>query len=95
MRLSMYDIIIEPSITEKMTRVGEKIAKYAFCVHPKANKKEIRSAVEKIFNVHVIRVNTMTNPGKWRRVRFQPGKTADWKKAIVTLKPGETIDITS
>ncbi len=95
MKLHLYDVLREPLITEKISRETEKLGKYAFSVHPKANKKEIKSAVEKIFNVHVTRVNTLQTAGKWRRVRFQPGKTADWKKAIVTLKKGEKIDITS
>ncbi len=95
MKLNMYDVIQEPLITEKITRETEKLRKYAFRVHPKANKKDIKSAVEKIFSVHVTRVNTCNYNGKWRRVRFQPGMTADWKKAIVTLKAGEKIDITA
>jgi large subunit ribosomal protein L23 len=95
MRLHLYDIIQEPLITEKITKQQEKLRKYAFQVHPNANKKEIKSAVEKIFNVHVTGVHVMNSMGKWRRVRYQPGKTADWKKAIVTLKEGEKIDITA
>ncbi len=95
MRLHLYEIIQEPLITEKVTKESEKLGKYAFRVHPKANKKEIKSAVEKTFNVHVTGVNTLNNYGKWRRVRFQPGMTPDWKKAIVTLKKGEKIDITT
>ncbi len=95
MKLHLYDIILEPLITEKITKVSEKLRKYAFSVHPQANKKEVKSAVEKIFNVHVIRVNVMNYDGKWRRVRYQPGKTAGVKKAIVTLKAGEKIDITA
>jgi len=95
MKLHMYDIIQEPLITEKVARESESLGKYAFKVHGKANKKEIKSAVEKIFNVHVMKVNTLLYDGKWRRVRYQPGKTASWKKAIVTLKKGEKIDITS
>ena len=94
MKLSVYEIIQEPVITEKIARESEKLGKYAFRVHPQANKKEIKSAVEKIFNVHVVRVNSLNNSGKWRRVRYQPGQTSDWKKAIVTLKSGEKIDIT-
>lgn len=94
MKLSVYEIIQEPLITEKIARESEKLGKYAFRVHPVANKKQIKSAVEKIFNVHVVRVNSLNNPGKWRRVRYQPGQTSDWKKAIVTLKSGEKIDIT-
>lgn len=95
MKLNIYEIIQEPLITEKITRETEKSHKYAFRIHPKANKKQVKSAVEKIFNVHVTKVNTLNNTGKWRRVRFQPGKTADWKKAIVTVKSGEKIDITA
>ncbi len=95
MRLHLYDVIQQPLITEKLTRDQEKLGKYAFQVHPKSNKKEIKSAVEKAFNVHVEKVNVSNQMGKWRRVRFQPGRTADWKKAIVTLKKGEKIDITA
>ncbi len=95
MKLHLYDVVQQPLITEKLTRDQEKLGKYAFQVHPKANKKEIKSAVEKVFNVHVIKVNVLNQRGKWRRVRFQPGRTADWKKAIVTLKKGEKIDITA
>lgn len=91
----MYDIIIEPWITEKITKELDQQAKYAFRVRTDANKKQIKSAVEKIFNVHVVKVNTLNNRGKWRRVRYQPGLTSDWKKAVVTLKKGEKIDITS
>ncbi|MBI3306717.1 MAG: 50S ribosomal protein L23 [Candidatus Omnitrophica bacterium] len=95
MRLNLYDVILEPVITEKIAKISEKMGKYAFYVHPDANKKEVKSAVEKNFNVHVTRVNMMNVSGKWRRVRFQPGLTRDMKKAIVTLKKGEKIDITS
>ncbi len=95
MKLNLFDIVQEPLITEKISKQTEKLFKYAFRVHPKANKKEVKSAIEKIFNVHVVRVNTLNVSGKWRRVRTQPGKTANWKKAVVTLKAGEKIDITS
>ena len=94
MKLSVYEIIQEPLITEKIARETDKLGKYAFRVHPDANKKQIKSAVEKIFNVHVVKVNALNNSGKWRRVRYQPGQTGDWKKAIVTVKSGEKIDIT-
>ena len=94
MKLAVYDIILEPIITEKVAQATKDANQYGFKVHPKANKKEIKSAVEKIFNVHVDAVNTINVNGKWRRVRYQPGLTADWKKAIVTLKEGEKIDLT-
>ena len=95
MKLNVHDVIQEPVVTEKITKASEKMGKYAFKVHPDANKKTVRAAVEKIFNVHVTNVHVINVRGKWRRVRFQPGKTANWKKAIVTLKKGEKIDITS
>ena len=95
MKLNLYDVIQAPQITEKAAIDTEKNQKYAFQVHRQANKKQIKSAIEKLFNVHVLRVNVMNYRGKWRRVRYQPGLTSDWKKAIVTLKPGEKIDITS
>lgn len=95
MKLHLYDVILNPLITEKIAKDQELNGKYAFQVHPEANKKQIKSAVEKIFNVHVVQVNTLNNSGKWRRVRYQPGKTAEWKKAVVTLKKGEKIDVTA
>jgi len=93
MELNLYDVIQEPLITEKIASESESLGKYAFRVHPDANKKQIKSAIEKIFNVHVMNVNTLNVQGKWRRVRYQPGQTSSWKKAIVTLKKGEKIDI--
>ncbi|MDP3921484.1 MAG: 50S ribosomal protein L23 [Candidatus Omnitrophota bacterium] len=95
MKRHLYDILRDPVITEKIAAATEKNGKYAFRVHSKATKRDVKAAVEKIFSVHVTRVNTMVQPGKWRRVRFQPGKTPEWKKAIVTLKKGEKIDITA
>lgn len=91
MRLHLYDIIVEPVITEKSTGQKEE-GKYSFRIHPGANKKEVREAVEKIFNVHVTKVNTRIVPGRWKRVRVRPGLTAEWKKATVTLKEGEKIE---
>jgi len=88
--MNLYDVIREPLITEKGTN-QEKIHKYFFRVHPGAKKHEIREAVERLFNVKVAKVNTMVIGGKWKRVRFQPGKTVDWKKAVVTLKEGYKI----
>lgn len=90
----MFDVIRQPSITEKFTQQNAK-GKYAFEVHPESNKHQIKEAVEKIYNVHVTGINTMNSRGKWRRVRRDLGKTAAWKRAIVTLKKGEAIDITA
>lgn len=94
MKLAIYDIILEPLITEKISQATQTANQYGFKVHSRANKKEIKSAIEKIFNVHVEAVNTVNVGGKWRRVRFQPGQTSDWKKAIVTVRKGEKIDLT-
>lgn len=91
MRLHLYDVILEPHVTEKSS-AHKKTGKYSFKVHPEANKNSIREAVEKIFNVHVTGINTSVISGKWKRVRFRPGLTADWKKATVTLKEGEKIE---
>lgn len=91
--MHLYDIIKEPLLTEKGTK-QEKTRKYFFVVNRGAKKHEIREAVERIFNVKVEKVNTMVMGGKWKRVRYQPGKTSDWKKAIVTLKEGSKIELT-
>ncbi|MBI4394648.1 MAG: 50S ribosomal protein L23 [Candidatus Omnitrophica bacterium] len=88
---TVYDIIREPIITEKGTN-QEKKHKYFFRVRRDAKKHEIREAVERLFNVKVKKVNTMVIGGKWKRVRFQPGQTPDWKKAVVTLKEGQKIE---
>jgi large subunit ribosomal protein L23 len=94
MKLNLYDVVIEPLITEKLSKASETANQYGFRVHPQANKKEVKAAIEKIFSVHVESVNTMNVSGKWRRVRHVPGQTVAWKKAIVTLKKGEKIDLT-
>ena len=80
------DIILKPIITEKsMDMIGEK--KYTFKVAPDATKPEIAKAVEELFGVKVQAVNVMNMKSKPKRVRYVPGRTAEWKKAIVTLKP--------
>ena len=89
--MNLYDVIEEPLITEKGTK-GEKDQKYFFRVKRTAKKHEIREAVERIWNVKVEKINTMIIGGKWKRVRYQPGRTSDWKKAIVTLKEGQKIE---
>ena len=79
------DIIIKPLITEKsMDMIADK--KYAFKVAKDATKPEIAHAVEELFDVKVAAVNTINMKSKPKRVRFAEGKTAEWKKAIVTLK---------
>lgn len=89
--MNLRDIIIKPIISEKAyTLMGE--GKYTFQVPLTANKVEIRQAVEKIFNVKVEKVATMRVLGKVKRMGRTQGKRSDWKKAIVTLKAGESIE---
>ncbi len=93
-RMNFYrSIILQPLVTEKSMAEAEERGKYHFRVHPDANKVQIRQAVEALFNVHVVAVNTMNMRGKTRRrsYRHRVGKTARWKKAIVTVAPGERI----
>ena len=78
------DIIIKPVITEKSNEAIEE-GKYTFKVAKKATKVDIANAVEKLFNVKVVKVNTMNVDGKAKRVGVHQGKTADWKKAIVMI----------
>ena len=89
-------ILIKPLITEKAETLSEKLGQYAFVVDKKANKIEIRKAVEKMYNVTVRSVNTMIVPGKVRsrftRTGVQRGTKSAYKKAIVTLGAGEQID---
>ena len=87
-----YDIIKNIIRTEKGSRLLED-NKYLFRVAPSANKIEIKQAVEDIYNVKVTKVNTVRMHGKWRRLRYKAGRTPDWKKVIVTLKEGNSIDI--
>ena len=87
------EVIIRPVITEHSYDAMENNV-YTFEVAKSAPKEEIASAVEKLFGVHVVKVNTMNVSGKKKRVRYQtPGTTRSWKKAVVTLAPGETIEI--
>lgn len=88
-----YSIIMHPFRTEKGTNIQEKENKYTFVVNGIANKVEIKKAVEEIYKVKVSKVNTVNVLGKWRRVRVVEGKRPDWKKAIVTLKKGEVIEV--
>lgn len=80
----LHDIIIAPIVTEKSVDLMDEL-KYTFRVDRRANKHEIKNAVEKIFDVKVKSVNTINVSGKVRRRGLQVGKTPDWKKAIVTL----------
>jgi large subunit ribosomal protein L23 len=90
----LYDVLRSPVITEKSTALSEQ-NKISFKVPVDAAKKEIKDAVEKLFNVKVQSVNTIKVHGKTKRFKGKMGKRADIKKAIVTLKEGESVDIMS
>ena len=93
----MHQILIRPLITEKMTNISSSLGKYGFLVNPASNKIEIAKAIEKKFNVHVVNVRTINHPGKmktqFRKNGRFTGKTAKSKKAVITLKKGETIEL--
>ncbi|MCF6155996.1 MAG: 50S ribosomal protein L23 [Candidatus Brocadia sp.] len=91
--MNNYQIIKKPLRTEKSVADGEATNSYHFEVDLRANKIQIKEAIEKFFNVKVEDVRTLVRKGKTRRVRFKLGRTKDWKKAIVTLKEGNTIDL--
>jgi large subunit ribosomal protein L23 len=93
------EVLVKPLITEKMTELSEKRGQYGFVVNRKANKLEVKQAIEKMYGVTVDSVNTMIIPGKKRsrntKTKFIVGRTSAVKKAIVTLAEGDTIDFYS
>jgi large subunit ribosomal protein L23 len=93
------EVLIRPLITEKMSKLGDKLNRFAFVVNNKANKIEIKKAVESFYGVKVDDVNTMRVPAKnksrFTRTRVITGRKSGYKKAVVTLAPGEAIDFYS
>ena len=88
---TLFRTVVRPIMTEKSSLAYQDRAEYTFEVAPNANKFAIKHAVEKLFNVKVTGVQTMNCRGKGRRVGSQVGKRPNWKKAIVTLRDGDTI----
>ena len=86
------DIIIKPLVTEKSTSLMAE-DKYTFIVAPNANKIEIKQAIEKLFDVKVLKVNTLVDRGKLRRMGHSQGRQPDLKKAVVTLRSGDKIKV--
>ena len=86
------DVIVRPILTEKSTMLSE-VGKYVFRVNNQANKLQIRQAVEELFRVDVASVNVARVRGKWRRFGRSRGRQSDWKKAVVTLEPGQSIEL--
>ncbi len=89
----LRDVVVAPIITEKSMQQMEENNAYTFQVDPAANKIEIREAIEDIFNVKVEKVNTMNYRGKRRRLGYDEGKRPDWKKAVVRLADGDSIEL--
>ena len=88
-----HDIILAPVVSEKSYDLIENNNTYTFEVDPRSNKEQIRDAVEAIFDVRVLRVNTMNRKGKTKRTGYKLGKRKDVKRAIVTLADGDSIDL--
>ena len=91
MNLDVQDVVVRPLVTEKAERGRETARQYAFEVHREATKIQVKGAVEKLFSVKVIAVRTAIARGKNKRVGRNLGRRPNWKKAIVTLKEGDTI----
>jgi len=86
------DILLRPVISEKSYGLLDE-NKYTFIVHPDANKTQIKIAVQQVFNVRVLDVNTLNRRGKRKRTRFGTGKRKDTKRAVVSLAPGDRIEL--
>jgi len=93
--MNAFEIVKTVRLTEKGTRQAESFNQYTVVADPRANKGQIRTAVQELFKVKVIRINTLNVRGKFRRQRTkQAGQSPNWKKAIVTLKKGDKISLT-
>jgi large subunit ribosomal protein L23 len=93
--MNTFEIVKTVRLTEKGTRQGEKYNQYTIVADRRANKTQIRQAVQDLFKVKVLAVNTLNVRGKARRQRtLQAGRSSNWKKAIITLKEGDKISLT-
>lgn len=93
--MNLHDVIISPVVTEKTEEIksaGKNQNRYTFKIQMKANKELVRQALHKIYKVDAVRINTMVVPGKKKRFGQQPTKSPVWKKAMVTLAPGQKIE---
>ncbi len=88
-----HDIVLQPLLTEKGTRLKEEANQYLFQVATRANKVEIKRAIEELFKVTVVDVHTIRGEGKVKRLGRFKGRQPSWKKAIATLKAGDSIDL--
>ena len=94
MKIHLYDKIVSPHITEKSTNLSEQ-NKIIFKVHLKANKKNLKKNIEKIFKVNVTKINIINKKSKIKITRGKKVKVSGFKKAIVTIKKGQNIDLTT
>ena len=92
MSLHPNEVLLAPVVTEK-AYTGVEVGKYSFHVHPDAHKTQVRQAVEQLFGVKVLSVNIVKVPSKPKMRNYQRGRRPGWKKAIVQLREGDTIDI--
>ena len=93
MKVEMHEILVRPLLTEKITGLREQTNTVGFVVHPHANRVQIKQAVEALLKVKVQKVNVLTMPGKLKRLGRFSGRRSDWKKAFVTLKKGEKLEM--
>ncbi|MGE0469748.1 MAG: 50S ribosomal protein L23 [Nitrospira sp.] len=91
--MDMHRVLVQPLLTEKITGLREKTNTVGFVVHPEANRVQIKQAVEALLKVKVEKVNLMNVRGKVKRLGRFSGKRSDWKKAFVTLKEGEKLEM--
>ena len=93
MRVARHRVLVQPLLTEKITGLREKMNTVGFVVHPDANRIQIKEAVEALLKVKVDKVNIMNVRGKVKRLGRFSGRRSDWKKAFVTLKQGEKLEM--
>jgi large subunit ribosomal protein L23 len=93
MSVGMHWVLVQPLLTEKITGLREKTNTVGFVVHPEANRVQVKQAVEALLKVKVEKVNLMNVQGKMKRLGRFAGRRSDWKKAFVTLKEGEKLEM--
>jgi len=92
-KIDMHAVLVQPLLTEKITGLREKTNTVGFIVHPDANRVQIKQAVESLLKVKVEKVNVLNIRGKVKRLGRFSGRRSDWKKAFVTLKKGEKLEM--
>jgi len=92
-KVEMHAVLVQPLLTEKITALREKTNTVGFIVHPDANRVQIKQAVEALLKVKVEKVNVLNIRGKVKRLGRFSGRRSDWKKAFVTLKKGEKLEM--